>query len=711
MLSMTAWYWLGLAMCLIGFAAAFNHYVNVRWREKFLARKKKKGKNFSQEEMIPPTVADKIELAGRLIRKGAWSFIGTQYSVLGGTAIAFAIAIGFFIKDPTPAIWFFGGCLASSVAGVFGMHTSTHTNHQAAKASLNGLTSAMRAAFPGGATMGLFAVSLAFAGLCIIGIIYPEPESIFTSFSLGATLTALFARAGGGMFTKGADVAADLVGKIALGIPEDSPKNPAVLADWIGDMVNDCAGMGADLIDSLIAFLFSAILLFLQIAAHLAAFPIIFMMAGLLASVIGSYIVSNYRFADDEKANPAKAINVGTYSTYGIFAVIAFVVVLLLPVADWNTKWRLLAATGGGIFVGVVIGLVTDYYNNGAYKPVRDTAEACKISPATGMINSTVIGQKSVFIPMVAVGLAVIGAFKICEPLGLEWGMLGVTMCGMGLVANIGIILAVDAFGPIADNAQGIGSFAGFNEKELYAANKIDELGNTTAAWGKGLVILLTAITSINLLMAVITQGVKTFGMAGLFGADFTIGGIALIATKIIAGGFIGAAIPWMFSGEVMSQVNKIALKICDNIFKQTRDNPKILEGTADPDYNPPIKIATYGALTKLLYPAMIILLATTALRFIPWLGPLSMLGYLLGAQFSGTPLAISMANTGGNADNGKKICESGEMGPEHGKGSQTHKNAVVGDTVGDPLKDTGSPSINGVITAMNLITLFYFMI
>jgi K(+)-stimulated pyrophosphate-energized sodium pump len=570
----------------------------------------------------------------------------------------------------------------------------------------------MRAAFPGGATMGLFAVSLAFAGLCIIGLIAPEPEGLFTSFSLGATLTALFARAGGGMFTKGADVAADLVGKIIFGIPEDSPRNPAVLADWIGDMVNDCAGMGSDLIDSLIAFIFSAILLFLQIAGTLAFFPILFMIVGLFASIIGSYIISNFRFRDEKNANPALAINFGTYATYAIFVVLSLIATFLVPVSTLDVRMRLWLAALAGIVIGVIVGLVTDYFNNGAYRPVKETAEGHKINPALGIINSLVVGKKSVGFPMLGIAAATVFSFFICEPLGLEWGLIGISMCGLGLVANIGIILAVDAFGPIADNAQGIGSFAGFTEKELHAANKIDELGNTTAAWGKGIVILLTAVTSVNLIVATIVQGIARFGIVGLFGDNLgTLGGIGLLVVKVLAGAMIGAAIPWVFSASLMGHVKNIALKICYNIKKQTDADPGILEGKTDPDYQPPIQIGLWGSLINLPIPILTVLAVTAGLRFIPWFGPLSLIGYMLGGLISGTPLAIYMANAGGNADNGKKICEAGELGPEHGKGSQTHKNAVVGDTVGDPLKDTGGPSINGIQTLMNLLTLFLFLL
>lgn len=708
MSNMIMWYWIGLAACLIGFAAAFNHYVNIRTAEARQNRRKKK----RQETEIPisPTVLDKIKLAGLKIRQGAWVFIKTQYLILGTTSAVFTMAI--FFVDPGKALWFFLGCFASSLAGVFGMHASTHTNHQAAKASLNGLTAAMRAAFPGGATMGLFAVSLAFAGLCIIGLIAPEPEGLFTSFSLGATLTALFARAGGGMFTKGADVAADLVGKIVLGIPEDSPRNPAVLADWIGDMVNDCAGMGSDLIDSLIAFIFSAILLFLQIAGSLAFFPILFMIAGLIASVIGSYIIANFRFRNEKTANPAVAINFGTYATYAIFVILSLLATIFIPVSTLDIRMKLWLSALGGIVIGVIIGLVTDYVNNGAYRPTKDTAEGHKISAAIGMTNSIVVGIKSVLFPMIGIAAATTFAFAICSPMGFEWGLVGICMCGLGLVANIGIILAVDAFGPIADNAQGIGSFAGFTEEELHAANKIDELGNTTAAWGKGIVILLTAVTSVNLIVAAIVQGIARFGITGLFGENLgSLGGIGALVAKVLAGAMIGAAIPWAFSGSLMGNVKNIALKICYNIKKQTDADPRILEGKTEPDYQPPIQIGLWGSLVNLPIPILTVLVVTAALRYIPWFGPLSLIGYMFGGLISGTPLAIFMANAGGNADNGKKICEAGDLGPEHGKGSQTHKNAVVGDTVGDPLKDTGGPSINGVQTLMNLLTLFLFLL
>lgn len=701
------WYWAGLAMCILTTIYTIRMY----FKANYAKIKMKDGL------LVDPTMLQKIQLAGALIRKGAFVFIKTQYSILTASAMVFALLLMFF--GPMLTIVFLIGCACSSFAGIFGMHTGSRTNYRTAQASLNGLTSAMKTAFPGGATMGLLTISIGFAGICIIGLTTKNPNDLFNAFSLGATFTALFARPGGGIFTKAADVAADLVGKVCLGIKEDDPSNPAVLADWVGDMVNDIAGMGADLIDSFIALIFTAIIVFRESKPEFVFIPILFVIIGMFTSIIGNEIIASYRFRNEKNDNPSKAINTGVYSAYVIFAIITFLSLLFMPF-DFGFKVRIWLSTMSGVVISAVIGLSTLYYTDGAYNPVKESVEAAKTSVALAISNIMILGKKSVVIPMIGMGIAVLTSFFICLPIGPEWGILGVCMGGIGIISNIGIILAIDAFGPIADNAQGIGAYAGFSDDDGKVVAKLDSLGNTTAAMGKGNVIALTAFSTINIFMALIVILIKKYGLLGLFGIDMSmikvvngsiiitpelIGIIGIVLVKIVTAALIGSAIVYLFASDVMKPIVKIALKICDNIkiqMTEIRDGIK-----KNPDYQVPIKIANLAAIKGAAIPVFTVIIVTVAIRFIPFFGAIGMIGYYFGMIITGIPMALDMANYGGIADNAKKLVESGEVSGCQ-KGDEVHKATVICDTTGDGPKDCGGTSINGILTIGGLLALLF---
>jgi len=515
-------------------------------------------------------------------------------------------------------------------------------------------------------------------------------------FSFGASSLALFAKAGGGIYTKTADISADLVGKVELGIPEDDPRNPAVIADNVGDNVGDVAGMGADLFDSYVASIFSAMMLGLALAEIPGntpvwiQIPLVFAGVGILSSIIGAFTVRV-----GKKGDPGNALNMGTYVTCTIFGVLTGLVTYFQ-----GYDWRLWGAAFIGLLAGVIIGVTTDYFTSEDKAPVLKTAEASKSGPAINIITGFSYGLRSVLLPLIGIAIAAAVAYKLCEPLGgpsygLTYAVFGIAMAALGMLSIVGLTVSNDAYGPIVDNAKGVAEQSGLSEEVIAVTDQLDSAGNTAKAITKGFAIGAAGLTVIALLAA-FQETARRAGSTAVFD---------LMNPYVLFGALIGVAMPALFSAMVMLGVGRNASRMIDEIRRQFREIPGLKEGKpgVKPDYNKCVDIATRGAIRELMPASIVTILATLIVGFIG--GIEAMGGYLAGAIFSSLLLALLMSNAGGLWDNAKKLIESGEYG---GKGSDAHKAAVVGDTVGDPFKDTAGPSLNTMITVMSLIaTLF----
>lgn len=645
------------------------------------------------------------------IREGANTFLKREYTTLAIFVIIVATLILIFLPSPlwltdkplnniqlTLAYLFGSSC--SALAGFLGMNVATKANVRAANAAKEGLNKAFPIGFRGGAVMGLAVVGAGLLGISIVYAITGDPE-IILGFSFGASSLALFAKAGGGIYTKTADISADLVGKVELSIPEDDPRNPAVIADNVGDNVGDVAGMGADLFDSYVASTVAVLILgqalntlpnsvglYLQV-------PLVFAGLGILASILGSLTVRV-----GKKGNPGKALNMGTYVTCTIFAVLTFLASFYL-----NYNLRIWGATIVGLISGVVIGLTSDYFTSEDKAPVIKTAEASQTGAAVNIITGFSYGLRSVLPPLVGIGVAASIAYKLCEPIGNQFtatdivpdpptsfAVFGIGMAALGMLSIVGLIVSNDAYGPIVDNAKGIAEQSGLGEEVVRVTDELDAAGNTAKAITKGFAIGAAGLTVIALLAAfqeivrLETRQTVTFD---------------LMNPLVLLGAFIGIAMPALFSAMVMLGVGRNASRMIEEIRRQFREIPGLREGKegVKPDYTRCVDIATRGALRELM-PASVVTIAVTLI--VGLLGGIQALGgYLAGSIFSGLLLALLMANAGGLWDNAKKLIESGAYG---GKGSDAHKAAVVGDTVGDPFKDTAGPSLNTMITVMSLV-------
>lgn len=645
------------------------------------------------------------------IREGANTFLKREYTTLAIFVIIVATLILIFLPSPlwltdkplnniqlTLAYMFGSSC--SALAGFLGMNVATKANVRAANAAKEGLNKAFPIGFRGGAVMGLAVVGAGLLGISIVYAITGDPE-IILGFSFGASSLALFAKAGGGIYTKTADISADLVGKVELSIPEDDPRNPAVIADNVGDNVGDVAGMGADLFDSYVASTVAVLILgqalntlpnsvglYLQV-------PLVFAGLGILASILGSLTVRV-----GKKGNPGKALNMGTYVTCTIFAVLTFLASFYL-----NYNLRIWGATIVGLISGVVIGLTSDYFTSEDKAPVIKTAEASQTGAAVNIITGFSYGLRSVLPPLVGIGVAASIAYKLCEPIGNQFtatdivpdpptsfAVFGIGMAALGMLSIVGLIVSNDAYGPIVDNAKGIAEQSGLGEEVVRVTDELDAAGNTAKAITKGFAIGAAGLTVIALLAAfqeivrLETRQTVTFD---------------LMNPLVLLGAFIGIAMPALFSAMVMLGVGRNASRMIEEIRRQFREIPGLREGKegVKPDYARCVDIATRGALRELM-PASVVTIAVTLI--VGLLGGIQALGgYLAGSIFSGLLLALLMANAGGLWDNAKKLIESGAYG---GKGSDAHKAAVVGDTVGDPFKDTAGPSLNTMITVMSLV-------
>ena len=618
---------------------------------------------------------DRMKEIAAFIHEGARAFLTAEYKILVVFVAVLFVLIGIGIGNWVTAVCFLVGALFSTAAGYIGMNVATKANvRTAAAAKDSGMNKALSIAFSGGAVMGMCVVGFGLFGAGVVYILTKNPD-VLSGFSLGASSIALFARVGGGIYTKAADVGADLVGKVEAGIPEDDPRNPAVISDNVGDNVGDVAGMGADLFESYVGSLVSAITLGVVYAKESGAiFPLVIAALGVLASVIGCFFVKG-----DENSSPHKALKYGSYSA----AIVVMIGSLILSKMFFNGFKEAIAIIFG-LVVGLLIGVITEIYTSGDYRFVKKIAQQSETGPATTVISGIAVGMQSTAVPIILIAIGIIGAYSFS-------GLYGIALAAVGMLSTTGITVAVDAYGPIADNAGGIAEMSGLPSEVRNITDKLDAVGNTTAAMGKGFAIGSAALTALALFVSY-AQAV------GLFEE-----GINLLDYKVIVGMFVGGMLPFLFSAFTMDSVSKAAYKMIEEVRRQFKTIPGILEGKGKPDYKSCVAISTQAALKEMLLPGVMAVLAPVFIGVV--LGPDALGGLLGGALVTGVMLAIFMSNSGGAWDNAKKYIEDGHHG---GKGSEAHRAAVVGDTVGDPFKDTSGPSINILIKLMTIVSLVF---
>ncbi len=616
---------------------------------------------------------DRMKEISSAIKEGAKAFLFAEYRVLVVFVLVLFVLIGLGLQNWVTAICFVVGALFSVAAGYVGMNVATSANVRTANAARKGgMVSALAIAFKGGAVMGMCVVGLGLFGCTVIYVITGD-VSVLSGFSLGASSIALFARVGGGIYTKAADVGADLVGKVESGIPEDDPRNPAVIADNVGDNVGDVAGMGADLFESYVGAIVSAVTLgVLSYKAEGAFFPLMLAGIGVLASIIGCFFVRG-----DEKKNPHSALKMGTYVS-GIIVIIASLVMSKLFFGNFNAAMAIIA----GLIVGILIGFITEVYTSDEYRFVKRIAEQSQTGPATTIISGISVGMQSTCAPILFIGVGIFIAYQC-------FGVYGIALAAVGMLSTTGITVAVDAYGPIADNAGGIAEMSGLDHSVRQITDKLDAVGNTTAAMGKGFAIGSAALTALSLFVSY----ASTVGLEN----------IDILNARVIIGLFVGGMLPFLFSAWTMDSVSKAAYSMIEEVRRQFRTIPGIMEGKGKPDYTACVDISTKAALREMIKPGVIAVVVPILTGIV--LGADALGGLLAGALVTGVLLAIFLSNSGGAWDNAKKYIEAGNYG---GKGSEVHKAGVVGDTVGDPFKDTSGPSINILIKLMTIISLVF---
>ena len=643
----------------------------------------------------------KIIEVSALIKEGANTFMRREYKILAIFAAVVAVLILLFLPSPIwmgnavenveMAIAYLAGTALSAVAGKIGILVATLSNSRAAEGAQKGIKPAFLIGFRGGAVMGLLVVGCSLFGVAAVLMIAGD-SSILLGFSFGASSLALFAKAGGGIFTKTADVSADLTGKVELGIPEDDPRNPAVIADNVGDNVGDVAGMGADLFDSNVAAMASALVIAQSLSGgEFANVSMVFCYAilGLLSSIIG---IATARIG--KKGNPTRALNSSTYVTTAVFLVLTALATLIFD----GFSWRIWGAAATGLLVGVIIGITTDYFTDDSKPIVRRVAHASGSGPAFTVLSGVSYGFISALPAMVGIAVSALVAYKLCEPMGSGYAIFGISMAAVGMLSIVGMIISNDAYGPIVDNARGLAEMGGLGEETIRVADELDSAGNTVKAVTKGFSIAAAGLTVISLLGAFMSEVNTALEAAG----KPLITGFDIMSPTVFFGILIGAAIPAVFSAMLILGVDRNAQRMVAEIHRQFKTIVGLREGKegVKPEYDKCIDIATTGSLRELIPAGLISIIATLVVGFIG--GPLAIGGFLLGNIVSGLLLALFMSNAGGLWDNSKKYVEAGNEG---GKGSEAHKAAVIGDTVGDPFKDTAGPSINTQITVVSLVS------
>jgi K(+)-stimulated pyrophosphate-energized sodium pump len=644
-----------------------------------------------------------VEISG-YIQEGAMAFLTAEYRVLGifVAAVAVILAGGYYARGTSLiALSFIVGASCSALAGYFGMRVATLANSRTTAAARGSLIAALNVAFTGGSVMGMSVVGLAIIGLSSLFLLYTslfgsdvtsvttDVLTLISGFSLGASSIALFARVGGGIYTKAADVGADLVGKVEAGLPEDDPRNPAAIADCVGDNVGDVAGMGADLFESYVGAIIGAMILGVPFAAGrlgitdgqeqltYVVLPLVLAALGIVVSIVATFFVRT-----SEDGNPQTALNLGIFGSVVVMIPVAWVAIAMLTGHGLTEEpvLRILGAMVLGLVGGVVIAQATEYYTATGKGPVEQIAQASLTGEATNIISGLSVGMFSTAIPVIMIAVALVGAFELA-------GLYGIAMAGLGMLCTVGVQLAVDAYGPIVDNAGGIAQMSGLPAEVRERTDRLDAVGNTTAAIGKGFAIGSAALTALALFAAYRTQAQLTT--------------LDLLDPIVMAGVFVGAMVPFVFSAMAMRAVGEAAQEMIQEVRRQFREIPGLLDGTAKAEYAHCVEISTNAAIRRMIAPGLMAILVPVLTGLI--VGKEALGGLLAGVTVSGVLLALFMANAGGAWDNAKKMIEAGAHG---GKGTDAHRAAVVGDTVGDPFKDTAGPSLNILIKLMCVVSL-----